>query len=175
VSRVDEQVRQWRVHSVTNESAHAGGVVLLPSRICCERYGRRPAGNGTCRKGDGVANRFVAAAAPVEHARQHRHIEVRVIVYPHLSLTVVEAVQPSGVLGDGPAPRHRKREHQRVQARVVEPFAHVLAGRQEDAFLIRWNRRELIGNRRRCFRPIPPRNTSRWRMLPESWLARRSR
>lgn len=58
-------------------------------------------------------------------------------------LGVVVAVQSSGVLGDGALPGDRQREHQRVQARVVEPLADEPAGCEDDPRFI--GREDRIG------------------------------
>ena len=72
---------------------------------------------------DRVADRLVTAAAPVEHPREHRDVEVRVVVDAHFALAVVQPVQPAGVLRDCAPPRDRQREEQRVEARIVEALA----------------------------------------------------
>ncbi|HEV7242298.1 MAG TPA: hypothetical protein VGQ36_23915 [Thermoanaerobaculia bacterium] len=48
-------------------------------------------------------------------------------------------------MSDRPSPRHRKCEHERVQPRIVESFADVLACRQQDALLIRRDGFQLVG------------------------------
>ena len=73
------------------------------------------------------------AAPPLEHPREHSHIEVGVVVDSHLALAFAQTVQPARVLGDGAAPRHGKRQKQRVQARIVEALADVPAGGKDDA------------------------------------------
>jgi hypothetical protein len=56
-------------------------------------------------------------------------------------------MQAAGVLSDGSSPRHGKRQKQRVQARIVEPFADLLTGGQDGLFLILRDRRQPIGHR----------------------------
>ena len=53
-------------------------------------------------------------------------------------------MEPASVLGDRPAPRNRKRQEQRVQPRVVESLAHVLAGCQDDARFLAWDGRQAV-------------------------------
>ena len=55
-------------------------------------------------------------------------------------------MQPAGILGDGPPPRDGKRQEQRVQARIVESFSYVLAGRQDDPRFIARNAPKPIGD-----------------------------
>ena len=86
------------------------------------------------------------AAAPLEHPREHRHFEVGVIVDAHLTLAFAQTVQPARVLRDSAAPRHGKRQEQRVQARIVEALADVPTSGKDDARLIARNGSELLGN-----------------------------
>ena len=53
-----------------------------------------------------------------------------------LALVGVLAIKAPGVLRHRAAPRDRHREHERVQARVVEALADVAAGGQHDARLV---------------------------------------
>ena len=133
---MDEQAGERHVDAVADEPAHAAGVVALPHRIRRKDDIGGPSWYGAGRQENRVADGLIAAAAPVEHPRQHRHVEVRVVVDAHLALAVVEAVQSARVLGDRAAPRDRKRQEQRVQTRIVESLADVLAGRQDDPCLV---------------------------------------
>ena len=72
-----------------------------------------------------MANRFVAAATTIEHPGQHGDIEVGVVVHAHVTLAIVEPVQPTGVLVHGAAPGHGQCQQQRVQPRIVEPVSDV--------------------------------------------------
>ena len=87
-----------------------------------------PSWDRTRRQQNTIADRFVAAATSVEHPRQHRHIQIGVVVHPHFPLSLMQAVQPTGVLGDRAAPRDGQRQEQRVQACVVESLSDVPAG-----------------------------------------------
>ena len=58
----------------------------------------------------------------------------------------MQTVQPARVLSDRATPRHGQRQEQRVQARVVESLAHVLARRQDHPPLIGWNRGQSISD-----------------------------
>ena len=86
------------------------------------------------------------AAAPVEHPRKHRHFEVGVVVDAHLALAFAQTVQPARVLRDGAAPRHGKRQKQRVEARIVEALSDVPAGGKDDAGLVVRDGGKLLGN-----------------------------
>jgi len=55
-------------------------------------------------------------------------------------------VQSTRVLGDGSSPRNWKSQEQCVQARIVESFSDVLAGRQDDSWLVARNRGEPFGD-----------------------------
>ena len=86
------------------------------------------------------------AAPPIEHPRKHRHFEVGVVVDSHLTLAFAQTVQPARVLRDGAAPRHGKRQKQRVQARIVEALADVPTGGKDDTGLIARDGGKLLGN-----------------------------
>jgi hypothetical protein len=45
-----------------------------------------------------LTDSFVPAATPIEHSRQHGHVQVGVVVNPYLTLAVIQAMQPSDVL-----------------------------------------------------------------------------
>ena len=131
---------QRRIDAVANESPHAPGILALPCRIDGKRNVRRPAGHGTCRKLQCVAHRFIASTTAVEHPRQHRDVQVSVVVDAHLALAVMQPVQSTDVLRDRSMPGDGKRQEQGVEPGVVESLADVAAGRQEHAILMRWNR-----------------------------------
>jgi hypothetical protein len=99
-----EQVRERRIDTVPNESSHTGGVIAFPQWIGGQSDVCRPARNGAGWKNDRVADGFVPAATPIEHSRQHRHVQVGVIVDPYLTLAVMEAMQPPDVLRNRPSP-----------------------------------------------------------------------
>src|SRR5262249_34672384 len=58
---------------------------------------------------------------------QHRHTQINVIVDTHYTLAVVQPVKSSNVLRNRTAPRHRQREKERIQPRIVEALADVFA------------------------------------------------
>ena len=68
-SRVHEQARQRRIHSVSDEPADATGVVTLPYRIGGQHHVRRPPRNRAGREHDRVAHGLRAATSAIEHAR----------------------------------------------------------------------------------------------------------
>src|SRR5262245_5177524 len=128
-----EQGRQRRVDAVSNEPSHATGVITLPDGIRRENDIGRPTRDGAGRQKDRVANRLVPATPPVKHSRQHRHVEIGVVVDTHLALAVVETMQSAGILRDGSSPGYGKRQKQRVQPGIVESLANVLASREYDS------------------------------------------
>jgi hypothetical protein len=99
-----EQIRQRRINAVANESPDAGRVISFPYWIRRQHDIGRPTGYGTRRKDNRVPDSLVAAATSVKHSCQHRHVQIRVVVDPHLPLAVVEAMQPSNVLRNRPPP-----------------------------------------------------------------------
>src|SRR5204863_7751010 len=92
MSGCHEQVREGRIDAVANESPNAGSVVTFPEWVSGQRHVCRPARNGARGEDNCVTDGFVAAAPAIEHSRQHRHIEVSVVVDLYLTLTVVEAM-----------------------------------------------------------------------------------
>jgi len=53
-------------------------------------------------------------------------------------------MQTTGILDEGPLPGHGQGQEQGIQARIVEAFADVATGRQNQALPTRRNRRELL-------------------------------
>jgi hypothetical protein len=144
---VHEQARQRRVDAVSNEPSHATGVIALPERIGRKNDIGRPPWHGAGRKKDRVADSLIPATAPIKHSRQHRYVEIGVVVDAHLAFPVVQTMQPAGVLRDRPPPRDRKRQKQRVQTRVVESLANVLASRKDDSPFVTRNGCETLIDR----------------------------
>ena len=64
----------------------------------------------------------VAAAALVEHAYQHRDVEIAVVVDANVLLVLVKAIQAPDVLGNGAAPRNGHGQEQGVEAGIVDPL-----------------------------------------------------
>jgi len=54
-------------------------------------------------------------------------------------------MQPSDVLSNRPSPGDRQRQKQRVQPRIVESLANVLASRQDDATFVQRDSRQPFG------------------------------
>jgi hypothetical protein len=61
------------------------------------------------------------------HLRQHGMSQIGVIVYQHVGLSVVDAMQAASILCERPAPGDWHRQEQRVEAGIIEPFADVTA------------------------------------------------
>src|SRR3990172_8318335 len=87
----------------------------------------------------GVADGSIPAEPPLEHAQQHRHVAIDVVEDPDLPLPGASTVKPAGVLDQRSPPRHGKRQEERIQPRVVEAFADVASGREDEALLTLWN------------------------------------
>ena len=143
---VNEQAGERRVNAISDESSYAAGIVALPHRVRRKNHIGGPSRYGAGWQENRVPDGFITAAASVEHPRQHRHIEIGVVVDAHLALAVVEAMQPAGVLGDGSSPRDWKRQKQRVQPRIVESLSDVLASGQDDPCLIARDDCQPIGD-----------------------------
>ena len=143
---MDEERRERRIDAVSNEPSHAARVVALPHRVRWQDDIRGPARDRAGRKEDRVADGLVAAATPIEHSRQHRHVEVGIVVDAHLSLAVVEPMESARVLRDRASPRDRQRQKQRVQARIVESLSDVFAGGKNDSCFIARDGCQPIGH-----------------------------
>ena len=72
-----------------------------------------------------VADCAVASKAFLEHSQQHRNFAVDVIEDADVTLAGVEAMQAPGVLDEGPLPRDRQRQEERVKPRIVEPLSAI--------------------------------------------------
>ena len=109
-------------YAIAQRASQACPVPVLPAPIGGQRDADRPAGCGAGGDGDRIADRFVAAAALVEHACQHRDVEIGVVVDANVLLLLVKAMQASDVLGNGAAPRNGHGQEQGVEAGIVEPL-----------------------------------------------------
>lgn len=136
VGGVDEELSEGLVDAVADEAADAGGVILFPLRIEGEWDLDGPAGEGAGGEKDGVADGFVASAAAVEHAGEHRDVEVGVVVNLDHLLAMVETMESAGVLRDGPAPGDGHGEEEGVEAGVIETFADEFSGGDDDTRFI---------------------------------------
>ena len=90
---VGEQPRQRQVKPIADEPPHAGRIPALPVRIDGKRDLGGPAGHRAGRQQDRIAHRLIAAATPIEHPGQHRHVQIGIIVDLHLALAVVQSMQ----------------------------------------------------------------------------------
>src|SRR5437867_10539711 len=79
-----------------------------------------------------IADGPVRPQSLLEHAHQQRNLSIHVIEDSDLLLPGVETVKAPRILREGPLPRDRHREKERVEAGVVEAFADVLARRKNE-------------------------------------------
>lgn len=129
----------------------------------------------SCELSGLVAQACVCALTLRVHTAKYRNRLVDVIDDPDLVLVIVMAVQTSGVLGHRSPPSDRHREHQGVQAWIVEPLAEVTTGRSTTRGL---SDASISSTRRRALMPIPPCRTatrSVWTASAEASAARCSR
>jgi hypothetical protein len=82
--------------------------LILPFWVDRKRYLGRPAGYGACWQEDYVSDRLVSPATTVEHPRTHRHVEVCIVVNADFTFPVMQSMQSTGILHNGPAPGDRK-------------------------------------------------------------------
>src|SRR5262245_17562529 len=105
---MNKQIRQWNIHSITNEPANARGVIPLPLRIDGKRNFGWPTRERARRQQDSVAERFVSPAAFVEHSGKHRYIEIGIIINAYFAFAFVKTMKPPRVLRHCSAPRYRQ-------------------------------------------------------------------
>jgi hypothetical protein len=84
----------------------------------------------------------------LEHLRKDRLVAIDVVDNPDFVLSRVGAVEAPGILDQRAAPRDRHHEEERIQPGVVEAFADVATGRQEQALF-------AIGDRSQSFQDGP--------------------
>ena len=134
----NKEISQRRVHSVSDQPLDTGRIVTLPLRVGRQRNVCRPSRNRAGRNDDRVAYGLISATAPIEHSRQQRHVEVGIVIDPDLALSVIQAMQATGILGNCPTPRHWQRKKQRIQPGIIKPLSDISAGRQQySLFIIR--------------------------------------
>jgi len=80
----------------------------------------------------------VATPALVPHPSQGWMGGIHEVNYPHIKLRRMLTVETPGVLLQGSLPRHRHRQNQGVQRRMVEALTYQLAGRKQYARSFRW-------------------------------------
>src|SRR5262245_54084101 len=104
---MDKQVRQRDINAIANQTANTRSVIALPCWIDGQWNFRRPTRQRTSRKQNGVSERLISATTFVEHSREHRHVEIGVIVNPHFSFGFVSPMKSANVLGDRSSPGNR--------------------------------------------------------------------
>ena len=73
----------------------------------------------------------------VVHAREHRDIEIGVVIDADFRFSGVKSVQTPGLLGERAFPRDRHRQEQCVKTGVIEPLSQITAcGHHYSSFLI---------------------------------------
>ena len=95
-----EQICQGYIHPVANKPANTGGVIPFPFWINGKRNVGRPTRQSAPGQQDRVTERFISAAAFVEHPGQHGNIQIRVVIDAHFTLALVEAVKSPHILGN---------------------------------------------------------------------------
>jgi hypothetical protein len=87
-----KQARQRDVYAVAHESSNAGRVITLPEGVGRQHHVCGPARNCAGWKDNRVAHGFVPATPPIEHPREHWHVQVSVVVDPNFALAVVQTM-----------------------------------------------------------------------------------
>jgi hypothetical protein len=93
-----------------------------------------------------VAYRLIANLAFRSHAGQNRHSHVGVVVNDHLALSIVETMQPAGILGERAFPSNRHGKKKNIKAGIIEALAEVTSGRDNDTLFGLGNCCESRGN-----------------------------
>ena len=96
---------------------------------------------------DVVPESPVAPDPLLAHPPKHRNALVDIVMDPNLALLWMQPVQAAHVLRECSPPGERHRQKVSVEAGVVEPFADVPTGSDQDSFLRLQNLLELLGQR----------------------------
>jgi hypothetical protein len=99
---------------------------------------------------DRITDESIAFQSARVHPSQHQYIGIDVIVDLDDTLRVMKPVETSDVLLQRSLPRNRYRQEECIQASVIEAFAYVTAGRQNDSWLALRHVRQA--------RPVPRRS-----------------
>lgn len=126
-----------RLSTSSDQRCRGGGFRRAPRRDLPGAASRRAREQPPCARQwscvvDRVPDRLVGLDALGVHAPQDRDLEVAVVVDPRFVLAGMRAVQSPGVLHDGALPRDRHREHERVQAWVIEALADESPRREDE-------------------------------------------
>ncbi len=81
-----------------------------------------------------ISDRPVSAPSFCRHPGKHGNLVVDIVVDDDLSLCVMEAMEPTCILGESSLPGDGHGQKQRVQPCVVEALAEIASGRDQDAF-----------------------------------------
>jgi hypothetical protein len=103
-------------------------------KVLCGRLTRKE--HELFAKRKGVADQPVRSQAARVHSRQHKDVGAYVIVDSQNTLGIMKSVETSYVLLERSLPGNGHRQKERIQAGIVEPFAYVAAGRQNDSRLV---------------------------------------
>ena len=133
---IHKVISQRCVYPVPDQPFDAGRIVTFPLRIDRQRNIRGPAGNCAGRDDNRIAHSLISTTAPIEHSRQHRHVEVGLVVDPDLALSAMQAMEATNALGNCPTPRHRQRQKQSVQAGIIKSLSDASSGRRQYPFFI---------------------------------------
>jgi len=144
IGGLEEKSGKRDIDTIADEAANAGGVVIFPCGIDGQWDFDGPTGQRAGGEQDGVTDGFVADAAFVEHAGEHRDIEVGIIVDANFFFAVVEAVEAASVLGDDAAPGDGHGKKESVETGIIEAFADEFAGGKNDASFVFGNGLKLI-------------------------------
>lgn len=94
---------------------------------------------------DQVADAFITFAALLKHPGKHGNSAIDVVIDTHFRLCRMKAVQPADVLLECSAPRNRQREKERIQSRIIETFANVSTGGDNNSIRAACHGRDLVG------------------------------
>ena len=103
-----------------------------------------------------VPDRTISTQTFLEHACQHRHIPVDIVVDANFCLFWMKAVKPAGVLNQCSFPGYRQRQKQRVQTRIVEPFTNITSSSKYQPLLVIGNGSQGLTPSRQALSSVPP-------------------
>jgi hypothetical protein len=91
--------------------------------------------------------RLVGRQATAVHCTQHRYADIGVVVDPHARLAALSTHETTCVLDEAALEGDGEGEEERVELRAIEPFAELLAGRDNDERLVGRGPLDLVHER----------------------------
>src|SRR2546423_8252264 len=117
---MDKELGQRNIYPITNQTLHAGSILVLPCGIDGQYYVHWPSWNRAGGQQNCVSGSFIASATPIEHPGKHGHVKVGIIVHSHLAFAVIEAMQSAHILRNCSVPGKRQRQKESVKTAIIK-------------------------------------------------------